>query len=106
MPASGAVREAVSVAEKVRMVARGIRYRIGSVETLRGVDFEVAAGDILGLVGPKGAGKTTLLRVVAGILEPTAGQFEIPGACPDESENQRPRRIAYLGSHEGVYEHA
>lgn len=41
------------------------------------LSFEVAGGDILGLVGPNGAGKTTTLRAIAGILPPTSGQLRI-----------------------------
>jgi ABC-2 type transport system ATP-binding protein len=43
------------------------------------VSFEIAAGEIVGLVGPNGAGKTTTLRSVAGILRPNTGRIEIDG---------------------------
>jgi ABC-2 type transport system ATP-binding protein len=44
-----------------------------------GLSFDVAAGEILGLVGPNGAGKTTTLRVLCGILPPTAGRVTLAG---------------------------
>src|SRR5947209_4385190 len=44
-----------------------------------GISFEVAPGEILGLVGPNGAGKTTTLRALAGILRPTRGELRIAG---------------------------
>jgi ABC-2 type transport system ATP-binding protein len=44
-----------------------------------GLSFEVASGEILGLVGPNGAGKTTTMRALAGILDPTSGQLSIAG---------------------------
>ena len=46
---------------------------------LRGVSFEVAAGEAVGLVGQNGAGKSTLLKVLAGTTPPTEGRFEIAG---------------------------
>jgi len=49
------------------------------VHALKGVSFELKAGDRLGLVGPNGAGKTTLLKVLYGLYEPTAGRLEIDG---------------------------
>jgi lipopolysaccharide transport system ATP-binding protein len=46
---------------------------------LRGVSFEVAAGEMLGIVGANGAGKSTLLRLLGGIGKPTTGRVEIHG---------------------------
>ncbi|MGI9306487.1 MAG: ABC transporter ATP-binding protein [Gammaproteobacteria bacterium] len=54
----------------------GMTYRLpdgGAVEALRGVSFELAAGELLTVLGPSGCGKTTLLNIVAGFLAPTAG---------------------------------
>ena len=44
-----------------------------------GVSFQVAPGEIVGLVGPNGAGKTTTINMILGVLEPTAGRIEIEG---------------------------
>src|SRR4051812_23575553 len=51
--------------------------RFGTVEALRGVSFEVEAGEIHGLLGPNGAGKTTLMRILSGLVEPSAGSAYI-----------------------------
>jgi ABC-2 type transport system ATP-binding protein len=47
--------------------------RYGELEALRDVDFEVHAGELVGVIGPNGAGKTTLLSIIAGIQTPSAG---------------------------------
>jgi len=58
---------------------RGIEKRFGSLVALRGVDFDVLAGEVHGLLGQNGAGKTTLVNVIAGILRPDAGEIRIGG---------------------------
>lgn len=49
------------------------------VEALRGVDLDVADGELVVVVGPSGSGKTTLLRCVAGLEEPDSGRIEVGG---------------------------
>ena len=58
---------------------RGVTKRFGAVTALSEVDFELAPGEIHGLLGENGAGKTTLARILAGLLAPDAGAFEIGG---------------------------
>ena len=58
---------------------RGVTRRFGAVTALREVDFELAPGEIHGLLGENGAGKTTLARILAGLLVPHAGGTEIGG---------------------------
>lgn len=61
------------------LVGRGLVKRYGELVVLDGVDFTVGAAEAVGIVGPNGAGKTTLLSVLAGSVEPTAGDVRLRG---------------------------
>ena len=61
------------------VVVRQLSKRYGSVEAVRGVTFEVAAGEIFGLLGPNGAGKTTTLECLCALREPDAGELSVCG---------------------------
>ena len=56
-----------------------VRKRFGGVEALRGVDFEVARGEVMALVGDNGAGKSTLMKVLAGAHAADEGGFQLDG---------------------------
>ncbi|MGI5244005.1 ABC transporter ATP-binding protein [Dactylosporangium sp. CA-139066] len=62
--------------------AEALTKRYGRREALAGVDLDVPAGRIVGLVGPNGAGKSTLLQLACGLIEPTAGALHVLGARP------------------------
>jgi ATP-binding cassette, subfamily B, bacterial CvaB/MchF/RaxB len=63
------------------LAARGICFRYGDNERdiLTDFDFDVAPGECVAIVGPSGAGKTTLLKILAGLLQPTAGSVLLDG---------------------------
>ena len=64
------------------MVARGLRkvYRGGSeVEALKGVDLEIARGELLAIIGPSGSGKTTLLNCLSGLEQIDGGEVLVDG---------------------------
>lgn len=71
-----------------------ITKRFGGVTALDGVDLEVSAGEIVGLVGPNGSGKTTLLSSIAGSLPVTAGTITFAGK---DITRTPPHRRAHAG---------
>jgi branched-chain amino acid transport system permease protein len=71
------------------VTVRGLSKRFGGIVAVDGVDFELYAGEILGIIGPNGAGKTTTFNLIAGVAPPTAGSarlgdIEILGLAPHE----------------------
>src|ERR1700712_503003 len=58
---------------------RGLRKSYGEVEAVRGVSFEVAAGEVFGFLGPNGAGKTTTINMLCTLAKPSAGSATVAG---------------------------
>jgi ABC-2 type transport system ATP-binding protein len=58
---------------------RGLVKNYDEVQAVRGVDFEVAAGEVFGFLGPNGAGKTTTINMLCTLVKPTAGSASVAG---------------------------
>jgi len=69
----------VGAAAPPLVCARAIAKSYGGAKALRGVDIEIAPGEVHGLVGANGAGKSTLIKVLAGLTQPDAGQVLVDG---------------------------
>lgn len=76
----------------------------GPVAALQGVDLEIGEG-MFGLLGPNGAGKTTLMRVLAGLLEPTAGSVTFDGQDVVSHPEKIWAQLGYLPQEFGFYPH-
>ena len=66
------------------------------VEAVRGVDLDVAEGEIFGFLGPNGAGKTTTLRILATLIEPDGGDATVAGVDLRSDPGEVRRRIGYV----------
>jgi simple sugar transport system ATP-binding protein len=58
---------------------RDIAKHFGAIEALKGVDFDLDAGEVLGLMGDNGAGKSTLVKIIAGNFPPSEGEIRLEG---------------------------
>ncbi|MCP3057197.1 ABC transporter ATP-binding protein [Myxococcus sp. K38C18041901] len=74
----------------------GLEKRYGAVTAVQGLHFNVAPGEVLGLVGPNGAGKTSTLRCLAGILPPSAGKVIVAGYDLGKDAVEAKRELAFL----------
>lgn len=87
---------------------QGIGKRFGAQEVLRGLDLELADGDIGCLLGPSGCGKTTLLRIIAGLGSPDVGEVRIgEQLVAGQGRDLAPeaRRVSMLFQHHALFPH-
>ena len=84
------------------MTLRGVvKEYAGDVHALRGVDLDVAGGELVAILGPSGSGKTTLLQIMGTLDRPTSGDVAIDGidaaaASDDELSALRARRMGFV----------
>ena len=62
--------------------ARGLRKRFGEFEAVRGIDVDVARGEVFGFLGPNGAGKSSTMRMIACVSPRSAGELQVLGMDP------------------------
>ncbi|MGH0031008.1 MAG: heme ABC exporter ATP-binding protein CcmA [Myxococcota bacterium] len=77
------------------IAARALSKRFGRAAALCDVDFELAPGRTLAVLGANGAGKSTLLRLLAGLARPTAGALTVAGRSPTDRQGRG--RVGYVG---------
>ena len=81
---------------------RGLRKSYGTIDAVRGVDFDVAEGEVFGFLGPNGAGKTTVVEILEGYRQRSAGDVEVLGRDPARGERRLRERIGIVLQETGV----
>jgi ABC-2 type transport system ATP-binding protein len=89
---------------EVVIKAEGLTKRYGANVAVDQIDFEVSAGEIVGILGPNGSGKTTTILMLLGLTEPTAGRAVVAGFDPLRDPLEVKRRVGYLPDQIGFYD--
>jgi ABC-2 type transport system ATP-binding protein len=76
--------------------ADALAKRYGDFEAVRGLSFEICAGEVVGFLGPNGAGKTTTMRMLTGFIPPTNGTAQIAGHDIFADATAARRAVGYL----------
>ncbi len=86
-----------------RIQAEGLTKRFGKVNAVRGIDLDIAPGEIFAIIGPDGAGKTTTIRMLAGVMKPTAGQARVSGLNTSRQAEQLRLQVGYMAQRFSLY---
>ena len=81
-----------------------ISKSFGKTKALDGVSFEVARGELFGLIGPDGAGKTTLFRLLTTLLNPDSGRAEVDGFDIVKEYHAIRKRVGYMPGRFSLYQ--
>jgi len=82
----------------------GLTKTYRTTHALRGLSFDVPAGEIFGFVGPNGAGKTTSMRILAALMQPSSGVAMVDGVDVIAHPEDVRMRVGYMPDFFGVYD--
>jgi len=82
---------------------RGLTKSYGDFEALKGIEFELRAGEVFGLLGPNGAGKTTTIEILEGYRDRSAGDVEVLGVDPQRAGQAWRERLGVVLQSSSLY---
>lgn len=80
-----------------------VTKKYGSQEALKGVNFRLSKGEIVGFLGPNGAGKSTMMKIITSYIPATGGQVRVCGFDVHTQSIESRKRIGYLPEHNPLY---
>jgi len=80
-----------------------LKKSYGSTQALKGVSFQIQAGEIVGLLGPNGAGKTTIIKTLTGFLQPDSGTVTVNGFDVLTQSQEVQKTLGYLPEQAPLY---
>ena len=95
---------AIRSTQYVSIETRNLTKRFGNLTAVDALNLSIAPGTLYGFIGPNGAGKTTTLRLLAGLLEPTAGEIYLDGQDITRDPEAARWLVGYMPDFYGVYE--
>jgi ABC-2 type transport system ATP-binding protein len=78
-------RGTAGTAESPAIALRGVRKNFGSVQAVRGIDLDIASGEVVAFLGPNGAGKTSTIDIILGLSQANAGSVAVYGMHPRQA---------------------
>lgn len=81
----------------------GVSAKVRGKVVVEGVDLEVRAGEVLGLIGPNGGGKSTLLFLMAGLVTPSSGKLTVCGSPAQELAAKQTGKVGLITAEPGLY---
>jgi ABC-2 type transport system ATP-binding protein len=84
--------------------AKGLTKRYGSTVAVNGLDLQIEAGEVFGLLGPNGSGKTTTILMLLGLTEPSSGTVRVFGHDPLRDPLSVKREVGYMPDAVGFYD--
>jgi ABC-2 type transport system ATP-binding protein len=100
---SSAPTATASAPPALRVRVRDVVKRFATLVAVDRVSFDIAAGEIFGILGPNGSGKTTTIRMMCGLLKPTSGEIEVAGVDVCADPDLVKSRIGYMSQSFGLY---
>lgn len=87
---------ATQAASDLVIEVRNVSKKVGDVEILHDLNFEVRRGEIFGFIGPSGSGKTTTIRLLTGVYAPTEGEVRVMGVAPSHPSRSVQEQFGYM----------
>lgn len=94
---------AVAAVPTTVLSVKNLKKRIKNKEIIKGISFDVYAGEIFGFLGPNGSGKTTTIRMLVDLIRPTEGSIQICGHDVHKEHNQAMRHVGCIVENPELY---